>query len=120
MKINKKIMVPVLALTAFAAIGVGSTYAIFTSEANTNIAVTAGKVSISAVVENVKLYSGVYNEDTAAYDSVEQQTAFLNGGTATVVDGVVTLDKITPMDKVEFDVKVTNKSTVKAKYRTCI
>lgn len=120
MKINKKILVPVLALTAFAAVGVGSTYAIFTSEANTNIAVTAGKVKVEATVENVKLYSGVYNEDTAVYDSVEQTTNFLNGGTVTVENGVVTLDKVTPMDKVEFDVKVKNASNITAKYRTLI
>ena len=120
MKINKKILVPVLALTAFAAVGVGSTYAIFTSKANTNIAVTAGKVSVTATVENVKLYSGVYNEDTGVYDSVEQTTNFLNGGTVTVENGVVTLDKFTPMDKVEFDVKVKNASNVTAKYRTLI
>ena len=120
MKINKKILVPVLALTAFAAVGVGSTYAIFTSKANTNIAVTAGKVSVTATVENVKLYSGVYNEDTGVYDSVVQTTNFLNGGTVTVENGVVTLDKVTPMDKVEFDVKVKNASNVTAKYRTLI
>lgn len=120
MKINKKILVPVLALTAFAAVGVGSTYAIFTSEANTNIAVTAGKVSVTATVKNVKLYSGVYNEDTGVYDSVEQETNFLNGGTVTVENGVVTLDKVTPMDKVEFDVEVKNASNVTAKYRTLI
>ena len=120
MKINKKILVPVLALTAFVAVGVGSTYAIFTSKANTNIAVTAGKVSVTATVENVKLYSGVYNEDTGVYDSVVQTTNFLNGGTVTVENGVVTLDKVTPMDKVEFDVKVKNASNVTAKYRTLI
>ena len=73
MKINKKILVPVLALTAFAAVGVGSTYAIFTSKANTNIAVTAGKVSVTATVENVKLYSGVYNEDTGVYEVITQK-----------------------------------------------
>ena len=120
MKFSKKIIIPALALAAFTAIGVGSTYAIFTSEANTNIAVTSGKVSVTATVENVKLYSGVYNDTTEAYDSVEQADAFLNGGTVTVENGVVTLDKVTPMDKVEFDVKVVNNSNVTAKYRTSI
>ena len=56
MKINKKFILPAIALFAFAAVGVGSTYAIFTSKANTNIAVTAGKVKVEATVSDLRTY----------------------------------------------------------------
>ena len=36
---------------------VGSTFALFTSESTTNIAVTSGKVEVEATVQDIVLYS---------------------------------------------------------------
>lgn len=107
MKINKKILIPVLALTAFAAVGVGTTYAIFTSETNTNIAVTAGKVKVEATVSDLRTYSAEYDEygdvldeNGNKYSLVETTNGtFANGGTATVEEGAIKLLNVTPGDK---------------------
>ena len=97
------IMTLVLCLTMIS----GATFALFTSESKVNIAVTSGKVSVESVVENLKLYS-----------MDELQTDFFeNGGSAVYKDGVLTLDKMTPGDKVEFDIKVTNSSNIDIKYK---
>ena len=54
-----KILVPaLLSIAACGAIVAGSTYALFTSEAKTNVAITSGKVDVIANVENLVTYSG--------------------------------------------------------------
>ena len=85
----------------------GATYALFTSESKVNIAVTSGKVQVEATVENLALYS----MDRACPQYFE------NGGTASYDNGVLTLNKMTPGDKVTFDIKIVNKSNVDIQYK---
>ena len=111
----------------------GSTYALFTSESKTNIAVTSGTVNVEAVASDLWVYSptsistDVGNPiiDTTNVASVITEGVsgrFYNGGVATLnaSEGVVTLDKMTPGDKATFKITITNKSNVKTKYRTVI
>ena len=86
----------------------GATYALFTSESKVNIAVTSGKVEVEAGITDLKLYS--FN--------VEQNGFFENGGTAVYENGVLTLENLTPGDKVEFNIYVKNNSNIDVKYRT--
>ena len=97
------LMTLVLCLTLIS----GATFALFTSESKVDITVKSGKVSVESVIENLKLYSM----------DEEQTDAFENGGTAKYENGVLTLDKMTPGDKVTFDIKVTNSSNIDIKYR---
>ncbi len=117
---KKNLFMSVLAATFGAAVTVGGTYAIFTSEAKTNISVTAGKVSLEAAVSNIKTYSGEWDDVEGKYVSVPtQEGTFTNGGTAVLSnDGALTLDKMSPMDKVEFDITVKNLSNIAIKART--
>ena len=85
----------------------GATFALFTSESKVNIAVTSGKVSVDANVQNLVLFS--MDEEVAP--------TFANGGTAKYENGILTLDKVTPGDKVEFEIKVSNSSNVDINYR---
>lgn len=106
----KKKVIITSALTAalMLAGSIGGTFAWFTSEAKTDVNITAGKVNISSVVSDLKTYSlGVAQENGK----------FENGGTATLEEQTITLDKMTPGDKVTFKIKVTNNSDVKIKYR---
>ena len=106
----------------FGAIAVGGTYSLFTSEGGADIAATAGKVSVKASLELLKTYSGQWDAEaeTPAYKHVETAAlgAFSNGGSAKVDSGVITLDKMTPMDKAEFKIAIENGSDVAVKYRT--
>lgn len=108
----------------------GSTFALFTSEAEMNIAITSGNVELTASIDAVDLYSvrpvnagetaEVIDENQAGYVYEQRQNGtFANGGTAALVNGnELTLSKITPGDKVVINVASLNTSdvTIKARY----
>ena len=107
---KKTIVVSLLTIVMCLALIAGSTYALFTSEDKVNIAVTSGKVSVTATVGNIKTSSlGV---DQAA-------GAFANGGSAKLDESAhkLSLTNITPGDKVTFDITVKNDSNVNIQYR---
>ncbi len=128
----------VLAILLCTGIIVGATFALFTSEDKVNVSVTSGNVQIETTVENFTLYSPtsilmdegntIENADNAATQAEGASNgAFVNGGTAELVedDGTIgydtiTLTKMTPGDKVTFDIKVENKSNVAIQYRTLV
>lgn len=89
----------------------GATYALFTSESEINIAITSGNVIVEAKVDNIKTYS--MNQE-------QEKGKFVSGGTAYFSNGLLTLDRLTPGDKITFDIIITNKSNVNVKYRTII
>lgn len=118
----------------------GSTFALFTSTSENNIAVTAAKVEMTADIANWTLASvrpATVAEVRAAADGgditiIEDEFGgqyvyadradgtFANGGTADFKDAVLTLDRITPGDKVSFDVVGANTSDVTIQYRYVI
>lgn len=111
----------VLGIALCASLIAGATFAIFTSEASVNIAVTSGKVNVTATVDNLKLYS-LDNIDTNTFTGTEtertKEGSFLNNGTATLSGNKLSLDRLTPGDKVTFVVSIQNESNVTIKYRT--
>lgn len=82
----------------------GATFALFTGKAETDIAVKAGEIKLTATVTpdetNTKVFAGTVN---------------FNNETNTLE-----LNNIVPMDKVAFKIAVKNDSTVPVKYRTVI
>lgn len=107
----------------------GSTFALFTSQSKTNIAVTAGNVDVVASVEDFKLYSveansngTIVDENGGKYEYVDRTTAgtFANGGTAVQNGSMIELDKITPGDKISFEIQATNNSDVAIQCRYII
>ena len=105
---NKIIISSILTIAMCFNLIAGSTFALFTSESKANVAVTSGEVNVTATVSDLKTSSlGV--EQTAG--------AFANGGSATLDNGTLTLDKLTPGDKASFTITAENKSNVSVKYR---
>ena len=107
---------------------VGSTFALFTSQSDFDIAVTSGKVDVVAGVVDLERYSAakvagtnesaqMVDENGKGYYYNGPLAAFTNGGTAEYVDGKLTLNKVTPGDKVVFTVKADNNSDVAILYR---
>lgn len=104
----------------------GSTFALFTSEKDLDVEVTAGNVTIDASINNFKLWSvtpdangTVVDENGATYSHVDPTDVgapaghFITLGTATLTDGnLIELDRIVPGDKVSFTVDTTNSSDV--------
>ena len=109
-KSMKKKYIITAAITAalMAAGAVGGTIAYFTSENKANMSIEAGVVRMSLEASNLKLYS---------LDVEQQNGQFQNGGTAELQDATVTLEKMTPGDRVEFDLALNNQSNVLAKYQ---
>lgn len=106
---------------------VGSTFALFTDTAKVNIAVTAGEVEMVAGIAITKLESvkgdvngAIVDENGNAYSYEEVSSNFTNGGTAEVVGSVLTLEKITPGDKVTLEISGANNSNVAIQYRYVI
>lgn len=96
----------------------GSTFALFTASVPFNIAVTAANVELTA--ELVGLVRSSVQPDANAvggYAYEDNLANFANGGTATYANGILTLDRITPGDKVSFTIQGTNESNVIVKYR---
>ena len=92
----------------------GATYALFTSESVNNITVQSGKVSVLSSIDeaSMKAYSlenGVQTQQTTV--------KFNNGGTISLLDNQLSLVNITPGDKLTFNIKVNNESTVTSQYR---
>jgi predicted ribosomally synthesized peptide with SipW-like signal peptide len=126
----------------------GATFALFTSKSETNIAITSGKVSVTATVDNGSInmysattdskssdgedydpitnagdlgeFSGTYYYKPITYDTKNNSGTFTNGGTVELKENTITLDKITAGDKVSFSINVKNESNVAVQYRTVI
>ncbi len=125
----------VLAIIMCVSLAAGATFALFTSESKVNITVSSGKVNVVATIEDLQTYSGkdltgIVETDKERIYATDNQTVFVggkngtfaNGGTATIneKEGTVTLDKMTPGDKVTFKITVTNDSNVTIMYRTAL
>lgn len=93
-----------IAVMAIAAsILAGGTYALFSSESKVNIAITSGKVDVTATID---AYS-VSKSETSSSDF-----------TASISDGsTLNISKINPGDSVSFNIKITNESNIIVKYR---
>lgn len=89
----------------------GSTYALFTSKKTVDVSVTSATVELTAVVNpaSLKLYS----------KNVLQDETFENKGTAALTNGnaTLTLTNVAPGDRAEFNLVVTNSSTIAIQYR---
>lgn len=122
MKTKRKLLITsVASLMLISTVVVGSTFALFTSKSETNISVTTGKVNVVAEATGLKTYSPtVIPESLEVTEYTEGTGDFVNGGTATLTANELTLDKLTPGDKVSFDLSVTNESNVNIKYRVLL
>ena len=116
---SKTFLGAILSIALCASLIAGATFAIFTSNANVNIAIGTATVKVTAEIGALKTYSGV--EITGSENDSIEATAtngtFTNGGTAKVDGNTVKIDRMTPGDKVTFPVTVTNHSNVTVKYR---
>lgn len=112
---KKMLLTSLMSIAMLTSITVGATYALFTAESNVNIAVTSGKVSVVASIDqnSVKtkqLYDTDYTEGLN----------YTYEGVITFNEEGLSLEKFVPGDGVKFNIVVKNESNVTAKYRTII
>lgn len=113
---KKVLLTSVLTIILCLCLIAGSTFALFTSSDKVNVAVTAGKVELTANLkeDSMLTWSSLYQtEDDARTDGL-----FDNGGTAEITDGAnVVIDRMTPGDVAKFMIDVHNASNVGVQYR---
>ncbi len=110
---KKRIFSGVLSIVLCLSLVVGGTFALFTSESNTNIAITSGTVDVKAEVTLDELYSPTLNLDGTVFDPTDiAEDTFANGGTVTVNGSEIKINNMTPGDKATFKVTITNNSNV--------
>ncbi len=116
-KKTKIILSSAMSIAMCASLITGSTLALFSSEDEVNIAITSGKVDLKAAIkqDSLNLYSYNFDNNTSEAQSTGK---FINGGTATFDDdGDLTITDMAPGDKAEFDITITNSSTIDVKYQ---
>lgn len=102
--LKKSLLMSILTLIMALSLITGASFALFTSEVKTNIAVTSGKVDVRAVVEDVEMTS----------------TLGQPMGQALVDRNEVVLENFVPGDKATFTLKIENKSNISVLSRTMV
>ncbi len=128
---KKKILLSsILTIVLCLSLIAGSTFALFTSTSQVSIAATAGNVKMTAGIEITKVESVEGDENgtiedengfTYSYSYKDEDGTdgytFINGGTATVTDSVLTMTEVTPGDKITLQVTGKNDSDIAILYR---
>lgn len=112
-KTKKLILGSALAIGFCTSLMVGTTYALFTSESEVNIAVTSANVSLSAKVDADSVF-------TKQLDA-EYQAGVLGtycGNVKVEENGDVTFANVVTGDAIKFDIVMSNTSSIAVKYRT--
>ena len=105
----------ILAIMLCVSLIAGATFALFTSESKVNIAVTSGKVSVVANIDETSV------QTKQLYDTDYSQGATnMYEGVATFGAEGLTLEKFVPGDGIKFNIVVKNESNVTVQYRTII
>lgn len=125
--IFKKLVFPICLATGAASLSIGATFALFTSDSKTELNISSGKIVSDVDVSIEKLYSAKYDvsgtlhdENDYPYSYEEMTNHFYNGGTATVTESGLSILNITPGDKIEASLHLTNNSTINTKYRLIV
>lgn len=92
----------------------GTTYALFTSESNVDVAITSGKVNVTATIDKSSVQTKDLNSDYA----LGLDHTF--GKDIDLTEDEVSLNNIVCGDGIKFNIVITNHSTVAVKYRTVI
>ncbi len=105
----------ILAIMLCISLIAGATFALFTSKSKVNIAVSSGKVSVTASIDNASV------QTKQLYDTNYTQGADnMYEGVATFDENGLTLEKLVPGDGIQFNIVVENESSVTVQYRTII
>ncbi len=107
---------------------VGATFALFGKQSAVDIAVTSGDIAVNAEASGLVLYSAQADPNGTLTDEAgnkysygrREDGTFVNGGTAQLSGGTITIDRIAPGDMAEFRITVTNRSNIDVKYRTIL
>jgi hypothetical protein len=116
-KPTKSIVTSTLLAVAFGALSVGSTFALFTSQSQTEIDIQSGIVNVESKATLVNYSSSV---DGTNHDFGAEETSYSNdkvGNLFKIQGSTVTIDKMVPGDSLTIKLTALNKSNVETKTR---
>ena len=113
---NKIIISSILTIALCLSLITGSTFALFETQKQVNLAVTSGKLEVVATTGDLESFSRDTENNVVTVDGKTVAT-FANGGTATLEGGHLTIDKITPGDKFVFFITVDIASDIAMKHK---
>lgn len=125
---KKSLVLSFLAVVCCLGLIVGATFALFGKQSAVDIAVTSGDIAVNAEASGLVLYSAQADPNGTLTDEAgnkysygrREDGTFVNGGTAQLSGGTITIDRIAPGDMAEFKITVTNRSNIDVKYRTIL
>ena len=110
---KKIVLTSLLTVAMCLSLIVGATFALFGSESKKNIAVTSGKIDVSAKIVSL---------DTYSRGTATQNGEFANGGSAEIdADNAgITVDRMSPGDKIVVKIDVENNSNIAYRQRATL
>ena len=112
---NKIIISSILTIALCLSLITGSTFALFETHKQVNIAVTSGKLEVVATTSGLQSFSRDVENTEKTEDG--KSIKFENGGLATLEGGKLTISKMTPGDKVIFYITVDIASDIAMKHK---
>lgn len=113
----KPMIISALLATGFGATSVGTSFALFTDKASTSISVTAGVVDVNSTI-TIESVASLNATDVGNSIADGKLSASLSqGGTVAIANGVVSINKMIPGDKVVLKMENKNNSNVLIKHR---
>ena len=124
-KIQKNLVLSMATAAALLSFSVGATFALFTDRSETAISMGAGQIDTTASLSLLGTWSAKADVNGQLVDEygekyiLEAQDlgSFVNGGSASVSGTTLSMERITPGDKVSFRLSLTNESTVNIQAR---
>ncbi len=116
---KKTLLTAILSIVMCLSLMAGATFALFTSESKVNIAITSGKVEMTASVVEDSFKTSTVGEVGVVEQGYVGTTVFENGGTVEydAQANLVKLTNMVPCDMLEFNIDVVNLSTIAVQYR---
>ena len=109
-KTSKIIITSVLTIVACVSLIAGATFALFSSESSTNVAITSATVDVKASIDESSLQ---YSYDPSLQGP---NTSF----DYKVTDGNLVLNYLAPGDELSFDIQLSNESTIPVKWQLSV
>lgn len=117
-KTRKAMLSAAVAIAMCTSVMAGTTYALFTSESNVNIAISSANVEVAANAVKLTKYSAVADENGEMLDELGNKYAYGAPETLAVSDGILKFENVKPGDKYELTLSVKNNSSIDVAYRT--
>ena len=116
---KRTLLTAILSIVMCLSLMAGATFALFTSESKVNIAITSGKVEMTASVVEDSFKTSTVGEVGVVQQGYVGTTTFENGGIVEydAQENLVKLTNMAPCDMLEFDIDVVNLSTIAVQYR---